>query len=119
MSKPSYEYQQIETITNENGTAIKYPDGTMICIGSFLHKCQINSALGNGFYKNSNIVQYFACPFVGERPIINVTSVSEWCIIASTRANVNAIIGLTLYNIMPGSTELDYYFDYIAIGRWK
>lgn len=110
--------EQIETITNSNGTAIKYPDGTMICRGRFTLASQITTAIGGGFYRYLAVDKPFPVEFI-EQPTINATPIGEWVMIGTVRCDKSTISNITFFTLNADTTDKEYMTDYIAIGRWK
>lgn len=112
------QFTDIETIKNSNGTAIKYPDGTMICRGRFTLAGQITTAIGGGFYKYFAFDKPFPVEFI-EQPTINATPVGDWVMIGTVRCDKSTISNITFFTLNTDATSKDYVTDYIAIGRWK
>ena len=110
---------QTETITNENGTAIKFADGTMICtLQTKVTDQAINGAYGNLF--QGTRVWDFPVAFI-ETP-----SVTCGCFQWGTGASWGGIRGISStsvtlrgYDIASRSTGTETTISAIAIGRWK
>lgn len=109
----------VETITNANGTALKYADGTMICYGY----PTVTFGGGNDYYglfNTSNTMTInFPTNFISSNDlIITVTSdnFNFFSIIVSTKStNSFAVRGFYPPTSNPSNIDLNY----IAIGKWK
>lgn len=109
----------VETITNANGTALKYADGTMICYGY----PTVTFGGGTDYYglfNTSNTMTInFPTNFISSNDlIITVTSdnFNFFSIIVSTKStNSFAVRGFYPPTSNPSNIDLNY----IAIGKWK
>jgi hypothetical protein len=116
------ELTNIETITNSNGTAIKYPDGTLICIKKITFDNRpINNAWGTLYYSEDIECGAFAQDFVG---IPNVTKdliySSAMCmLIQSSYSPVDYNTAGSIVLCRPTSTQVSGAISITAIGRWK
>ena len=110
---------QTEIITNENGTAIKFADGTMICT---LNITVTDQAISNAY---SNVFTgirdwTYPVPFV-EKPSVTC-GMFKWGTSASWGGvsgigNVSAsLIGYDFYSRAAGTSV---NISAIAVGRWK
>ena len=64
----------METLTNENGTAVKFSDGTMICEGSYdTGSTKFNTAYGSIYYDGIQHEITYPVAFVGI-PIVTLTA---------------------------------------------
>lgn len=115
-----------ETVTNSNGTALKLPDGTMICYGT---KSFLGQACNVDYWSNfnrtpENLSCNFPIAFVGNLPIITYGHYSssggrvafyttKQCTLTRTHE-----FGM-LYSKNANPKTTDFYVNYIAIGRWK
>lgn len=110
---------KIEKIINENGTAIKFPDGTMICtLQTTVTDQAIENAYGNLY--QSIRVWTFPVPFV-ERPAVSCSE-AQWgtgCSWGSVRGANATTATLRIMDAFPRPTGTNTYFSAIAIGRWK
>jgi hypothetical protein len=112
----------IKTITNSNGTAIKYPDGTLICIKKItFNNRPINNAWGTFYYSEDIECGAFAQDFVG---IPNVTKdliySSAMCmLIQSSYSPVDYNTAGSIVLCRPTSTQVSGAISITAIGRWK
>ena len=101
----------IETITNDNGTAIKFPDGTMICRGELLVE-------GNSDYK----VLTFPQPFISSNYTPTFTNRIAnsgfiiWNAFDLNPENIKVYPRDAVTKNFPTSNSLVYW---TAIGRWK
>ena len=110
---------EIERIENENGTAIKFPDGTMICtLEKTVTDQAINGAYGSLF--QSTRVWTFPVPFI-ETPAVSCSQF-QW----GTGASWGGIRGastvsatLRVYDAFSRAAGTDTHISAIAIGRWK
>lgn len=103
-------------ITNTNGTAIKYNDGTLICYGEVASNSNL-TAWGNLFGYDDNTVRNFPQAFTS-KPKIVVTNVgSSASLISRTVVTATAITQIAYCR--PTQMNSTYYFNYVAIGRWK
>ncbi|MDP9504501.1 pyocin knob domain-containing protein [Pseudomonas protegens] len=108
--------QTPEFISNANGSAIKFPDGTLICYAAASTKTITNIPLGAIFTSDQRLFN-FPVPFVVE-PIVTWSSSSssngvcwgncEWSSTTQTVGRLNSAF-----------STIDGYLRYIAIGRWK
>lgn len=113
---------KIETVTTGTGTAIKFPDGTMICSGTVYTGTIEQSAWSNWGSLTSvdkSLSINFPVPFVS-KPTITATNSSMgnnyW--IVRCIATASQITSLSMSRgTLPSSS--DYGFSYTAIGRWK
>ena len=66
-------YYLPERIENENGTAIKFPDGTLICTKTIPWTTAINSQLGQVYYTPTpTATGNYAVSFI-EKPVVQIT----------------------------------------------
>ena len=110
----------VKTVTNDNGNAIKYPDGTMICIKRvILTNVNVTQAVGQDFMSDVIDLGSWAENFVGT-PIENITLIGgNMCYVspASWYSNKNCG-GIRL--VRPTSaTVAEVHINIVAYGRWK
>lgn len=116
----------IETVTNENGTAIKFADGTMICTG----ETSVTDDAGNfsdflPFYRTMTTeFKNFPMEFVGDIPrmTFDVVSCSEpcWLFKWNSEEMQTSLIKPSRVVVMKQTNEIfSGTISYIAIGRWK
>lgn len=108
-----------ETITNANGTATKFPDGTMIC--SLVNKDSGVTALYEGaFYVSPAVPFVFPVAFVGAIPQVAVTvssPVQKLCWGVSSGAHsLTAPSNARVISVAAGASAS---IGMIAVGRWK
>ena len=120
----------IETITNENGTAIKFPDGTMICKHKIIGASHPNQTLrdnsyfyAQGKYSSDSPENIKDWTFPEEFATTDDLVVS---IIVSSSAYTMTSMGLLETTGTRGFCVTPYPVDsvlfiwnFIAIGRWK
>lgn len=117
----------IETITNENGTAIKFPDGTMICRNTVIHEgvsfvARTDTASGisriesNSYFDLGNYAQ----PFIEKPTLICKGSGGTFAEPLEIYGgdDINYIGKCYLWSWTVKSNAI-IYLSYIAIGRWK
>lgn len=108
-----------ETITNTNGTAIKFSDGTMICI---LNETVTDQAIDNAYGSIYQAQRVWTFPemFI-ETPCVTCgmfkwgTSASWGSVNSITNQNAS-LIG---YDYYQRATGTNVRISAIAIGRWK
>lgn len=115
----SIKNMQTEIITNENGTAIKYPDGTMICT---LQTTVTDQAIANayGSLYQSTRTWTFPVPFIS-RPAVSCSE-AQWgtgCSWGAIRGVDKTSATLRIMDAFSRPTGTNTYFSAIAIGRWK
>ena len=115
----------IETITNENGTAIKYPDGTMICRKRIMgNSFSCTATKGNYFYdtnsETENIKQWtFPQPFIStdDLTISGLVASKAYSMTSLGSITTEAV---TVYCVLPYSvSSITFDWNLTAIGRWK
>ena len=131
----SIKNMQSETITNENGTAIKFPDGTMICRTTLSKEKFLNSETlstnvqGISIYRSSAPVWNFPISFAAANIQISITTgtLFSGARLAFGRVNGNLtkssveiqLLGLEDFTAnATGYTNLNKVYV-TAIGRWK
>ena len=110
---------EIERIENSNGTAIKFPDGTMICTLDITVTDQaINNSYGDIFAGTRN--WNYPVAFI-EKPIVSCgmfkwgTSFS-WGGVTGIGNTSATLVG---YDLFSRTTGTNVNISVIAIGRWK
>ena len=106
----------IITVTNSNGTAIKYPDGTMICHSRINITKNIDAPYGSSYYGSAWITlpQNFI-----SIPAITVTIYHSTDIVTTALYEVhNENFGIFL-QCAKSKSSTPITINYIAIGRWK
>lgn len=109
----------VESGSNDNGSYIKYSDGTMICRNKKTFNIAANIAYGALFRTEGLDFPNFPVAFKDVPDIscfcigINTILLANWS--ASTKEKIGSLIG-----IRPVSTNAqDYIINYTAIGKWK
>lgn len=110
----------IQTVENANGTAIKFPDGIMICHDKKDMACTF-SAFEGTYRADITNPFVFPIPFVS-KPTINISTASDkdyyYASIYGVIRNATGISKISV--IRPASaTNGTMPLQYIAIGRWK
>ena len=107
----------IETITNENGTALKFSDGTMICRATITHDViDCSTQYGSAYYTETQ--WNFPVAFI--EPPEYVNGVINWGGIGGVTANVigTEYARFFVYNML-NFTGYNRKMLYIATGKWK
>ena len=123
MGKPNYE-GIVEIIKNENGTAIKYSDGTMICRKNVpVTNATIGTNWGGGIYISGTLyIGSFAESFI-EPPDYTYSWVSKksaWLMPQGGGSYESSSAGIALQLVSVGSQSgVNGYINVIAVGRWK
>lgn len=107
----------IDTIKNENGTATKFPDGTLICRNSVAISITSLESWGVLYESTGNSLGDFAYPFI-EIPHIVAQNRGVDYNIENLSGTTKTSAGLINLN-RPTNTTANTIIDYIAIGRWK
>ncbi|QZI69542.1 hypothetical protein K5F93_24785 [Pseudomonas protegens] len=107
----------VETITNANGTATKFPDGTMICRGNTAGRLITNVPSGSIFQSPLQTLN-FAAAFVGTSPSVSVSApysenANSW---SSVQFVGLSSISASVYSPVGTGAALIFY---TAIGRWR
>lgn len=111
--------EPIETVTNNNGTAIKYPDGTMICYKTEEITTSITHEWGS-WYETTDKVSFgnFAVAF-NSIPQVFIQNVGKGCWVEAIGETTTSNVGKG-YLARPVLTNSQTYdFNVFAIGRWK
>lgn len=112
-------YSEDKIINNDNGTAIKYSNGTMICLKRIEINATINKAWGNIFETSAKVdFGNFASAF-RTMPQVFIQNVSNMCWIEAIGETTTQNVGKS-HLARPISTNSNtYIFDVFAIGKWK
>lgn len=113
----------IETITNANGTATKFPDGTMICRAIFEEPLNINIQYGAAKYGNrpwTYPVRFLA----GSNPVLSANARNPSTLLLATALSspgIETTISCDFSFIDVSNVASNYItrISYMAIGRWK
>lgn len=124
----------IETITNSNGTAVKFSDGTMICRKKIAKENFLvtedlyNTAQNIKIYRSNLFIWNFPAKFINYDITINVNISTG---INGTRLNIPRIADLYISNVTIQLLSIEQFTEnglaykdlnnvhVIAIGRWK
>lgn len=107
----------IDTVSNSNGTALKFADGTMICYGYKRGLSYTPDDMWNWCDRTSALTVILPVSFA-IAPAISITSATFGVI----GTNINAVYNdkFSFYGFQPkncGATSMDVC--YIAVGRWE
>ncbi|PUA43450.1 hypothetical protein C5U62_22750 [Pseudomonas protegens] len=106
-----------EVVTNANGTAIKFPDGTMICYAQGGAEKTTSNPNGYVWAGNEDTFTY-PVPFKTLAGVIPTVAYSlnayVWCCVGAGQDLVKCTI-----NGFSGGSNGKYVIRYMAIGRWK
>lgn len=113
----------IKTVTNDNGTAIKYPDGTMICTKSVsLSKVNCSTSWGSLYISGTIYLQDFPETFISPPAYsFNFISTFSGWLMPQGGGEVNSnttTICLQLVSVSK-NTSVSGKISVIAIGKWK
>lgn len=112
--------RDISTVTNANGTATKFPDGTMICRCARKDSGTANLAIPANLFMSSGISFTWPVPFVGEAPIIAHSSETTAVTLGWSVINVPpTLTGISDVRLIAPSTGAVSKMSVIAVGRWK
>ncbi|CZT57628.1 pyocin knob domain-containing protein [Solibaculum mannosilyticum] len=103
-------YPSVTSGSNDNGSWIKYPDGTMIC--TIRRTDQVLDTEG--------IVVHFPQPFADTNYAITANVLLPYNCVCAADGNYTVSTNVWFYNLK-GESTVDKWVDYtiIAIGRWK
>lgn len=107
----------IEKIENENGTAIKFEDGTMICYGKRTFTVTNNNAVGQLYYGGSLNLGNYPETFIKE-PVTNLTIKGDMAVAEYLYGNVSSIGSIYVFNATPRTNKTEIV-NFIAFGKWK
>ena len=111
----------IETGTNNNGTYIKYADGTMICTKKITGQAKITSTWGNLYDTGDNPLDLgdWAIPFI-EVPIVSISfygANGQWVEGFQTSTTKEKVGAISIASAT--SKTANAYYNIIGIGRWR
>ncbi|MFJ3121031.1 hypothetical protein ACIPI6_31390 [Pseudomonas protegens] len=117
-----WQRQTPELITNANGQATKFADGTMICRG--LKKpsgpATNQPAPGSGIYFDNGIAFTWPVPFVGVPPTVTVTCEPRTVFFGLVGLNSDpTLTGVADVRFLSFASGATGQVNYIALGRWK
>lgn len=114
----------IESGSNENGSYIKYADGTMICYKTVVGTIDISTAWGNLYTSEALNLGLWPVSFIS-RPSIMINTQNQtgtqFMLGGSTVASVGSASDAGSTSLIRPSTRtgVAYQLDVIGIGRWK
>lgn len=111
----------IETGTNNNGTYIKYSDGTMICTKKVTGQAKIISTWGNLYDTGDNPLDLgdWAIPFI-DVPIVSISfygANGQWVEGFQTTTTKEKVGAISIASAT--SKTANAYYNIIGIGRWR
>ena len=110
---------QVSTITNKNGTAIKYADGTMVCYGAIT----VTATSGSDYYqlcnRTSAITVQFPVDFISTDDL-TVTVTPQLFQVFSTSISSKTASSFDFNAFYPSTVSFTTLpINYVAFGRWK
>lgn len=110
----------VETITNGNGTAVKFKDGTMICYGKFNATTGTTSTTSGGltFYYSDEITTTFPETFVNTPTITMQVVNANATLLTFALISGESTSSFTM-RLQATSSNYSRGIRYMAIGRWK
>lgn len=107
----------IESGSNENGSYIKFSDGTMIC-RKYINfgEMEVSNTWGSMYETSELSIGNYAQPFI-ETPQISVMPLNTFFV--EKRGNTTATSWGSFWAVRPVSTTMYIGVDCIAIGKWK
>ena len=104
---------------NENGSYLKFPDGTAICMRKLTYTGSINSAEGSMFYGKRTEIGNYPISFV-EIPFVFATSVSVSSVfLDSIKEQTQESFGTINFYRAAALTTSNITVNVMAIGKWK
>ena len=109
----------IESGSNENGSYLKFSDGTLICYSTVTITTTINTAWGSMYESSQVSLGTTPYTFYGSFIVTGTCVGTRSAFLENiTDASVNSY-GKTYLARPSSATSNDYKFQLIAIGRWK
>lgn len=109
-----------EVVTNANGTATKWPDGTMICRTVRKDSGPATTAVAAGLFINTGVSFQWPVAFVGDNPTAIAASESYSVTFSWIALNVGATLtGISDVRIVSSGSGALSKVLVSAIGRWK
>lgn len=111
----------VESGSNDNGSWVKFADGTMICGGQISQTLtRATQRSGCGGYRTSGVTVNFPTAFI-ETPQLSLldTSSTDFSLNCRSSSVNTSYFNVFWYAINSNSSQLNYKADYIAIGKWK
>lgn len=106
-----------EIVTNDNGTAIKYDNGIMICYGS-VSGTSTNSSFYSYLYRLAENLIINLPETFSEAPIVNLTPAYTSSVFACPINSISTT-QVKFTPIKASNTGTTYTVYYTAIGKWK
>lgn len=123
--KPNSEGNKIQTIINSNGTAIKFPDGTMICTQRVQRSTVITNKQTAVYGSNEITLPDFPVPFIST-PAVQRTLEKDsgmwFCWLTTKQMSSKTNPGSVILVRDSSTTEtgtVTVIISVVAIGRWK
>ena len=107
----------VENGSNDNGSWIKFADGTMICYGSFDLYLDTFVAWGSLYSQDYENPHNFPQTFTSINTCLLENSGNAAAFISRVAYDTNGITKLS--PTRPTTSTATYTFSYIAIGKWK
>lgn len=107
----------VESGSNNNGSWIKFADGTMICYGSFDLYLDNFVAWGSLYSQDYENPHNFPQTFASINTCLVENSGNAAAFISRVAYNTNGITKIS--PTRPTTSTATYTFSYIAIGKWK
>lgn len=111
----------VESGSNDNGSWVKFADGTMICSGYISQTLTRTTQRSDcGGYRTSGVTVNFPATFI-ETPQLSLldTSSTDFSLGCRSSSVNTSYFNVFWHAINSSSSQLNYKADYIAIGKWK
>lgn len=111
----------VESGSNTNGSWVKYIDGTMICYKTISKTVSVTSSWGSIYESGEITLGDFPQEFIAI-PVVNITVQNENNIggmIELVKNITTQSAGKTLLVRGTTTTNANYIFNIVAIGKWK
>jgi len=108
----------VKTIINNNGTAIQYSDGTMICYGSKSFTVTCNQAVGNVYYTPQVSLGDYPANFINT-PILTLGGGAGSLNYIEHNYSGGTSLGYCWFFNPTSRASQTIRISYIAIGKWK
>ena len=111
---------EIESGSNENGSYIKFADGTLICTYTQIVNTNVENTWGNIFTSSIITLHNFPVNFINipEVSIQACRAQSTWIISGSENTKIKPM-NVFLGTAVKISDNFDFPINVVAIGRWK
>lgn len=110
---------QVSTITNKNGTAIKYADGTMVCYGAIT----VTATSGSDYYQLCNRTSAITVTFPASFSSTNdltITVTPQLFQVFSVSISDKTISSFNFNAFYPSTVSFSTLpINYVAFGKWK